>query len=469
MIPRGLLKEYFNILILLLRSVDAVVLFVAGWFVYGFKFDTYVLSTPYLIAILSGAALAWPLFPFFQLYGAIRSKGFSAYFMRIAQAMAVLWLLLACLGFITKTGDWYSRLWLTEWMLLSFFCLIVTRFLLLFFLRLMRSRGLNERRVVIFGAGEAGIKLAETIQQAHWTGFRIVTFIDDKATDKPASIRDIPVLQTPACLSDYLKHQSVDEIWITLPLRDEDRVKEILFELRHSTMTTRYLLDIFGLNLLNHSVTDLAGFPVLNIQTTPMKGVNRLVKAIEDRLLAAAILLLISPVMLLISAGIKFTSPGPVLFKQRRLGWDGKVIKVYKFRTMVMHDEVAGQVTQATQHDARVTPFGRLLRRTSLDELPQFINVLQGRMSIVGPRPHALAHNEQYKDVIHVYMQRHRMKPGITGWAQVNGWRGETDTLDKMQKRVEYDLYYINHWSLWFDLKIILITFLRGFVSSNAY
>jgi putative colanic acid biosynthesis UDP-glucose lipid carrier transferase len=234
-------------------------------------------------------------------------------------------------------------------------------------------------------------------------------------------------------------------------------------------MTTRFVLDIFGLDLLNHSITDVAGFPVLNIRSTPMMGVNRLVKAIEDRMVAGLILMLISPVLLLIAIAIKCHSKGPVFFKQYRHGWDGRIIKIYKFRTMIEHQENEGWVTQATFDDRRVTRLGRFLRKTSLDELPQFINVLQGRMSIVGPRPHAVAHNEFYKDSIDTYMQRHRVKPGITGWAQVNGWRGETDTLDKMQKRIDYDLYYINNWSLGFDLKIIFLTLFRGFISRNAY
>jgi putative colanic acid biosynthesis UDP-glucose lipid carrier transferase len=200
-----------------------------------------------------------------------------------------------------------------------------------------------------------------------------------------------------------------------------------------------------------------------------MRGMNRIIKAIEDRVIASIILLLISPILLIIAIGVKCSSRGSILFKQQRLGWDGCIIKVYKFRTMFEHTEVAEQVTQATMNDKRITPLGKILRRTSLDELPQFINVLQGRMSIVGPRPHALAHNELYKDSIHTYMHRHHVKPGITGWAQVNGWRGETDTLTKMQKRIEYDLYYINNWSLGFDLKIIVLTLFHGFLNRNAY
>jgi len=200
-----------------------------------------------------------------------------------------------------------------------------------------------------------------------------------------------------------------------------------------------------------------------------MHGINRLIKEFEDKLLAATILLIVSPVMLLIAAAIKVTSSGPVIFKQLRLGWDGRPIKVYKFRTMREHAEADGCITQATRADERVTALGRWLRRTSLDELPQFYNVLQGRMSIIGPRPHAIEHNHYYMGQIDSYMQRHKVKPGISGWAQVNGLRGETDTLDKMKKRLEYDLYYIENWSFWFDIKIILLTMSRGFVNQNAY
>jgi len=399
----------------------------------------------------------------------VRGQSFTKHIMTLVQAVCVLGFVLAGLSFFTKSGPDFSRAWFGYWVVSILFLLILYRCSILLFLRYMRAQGLNERRVVIMGAGELGSKFANTVQQALWTGFRIVSFIDDEARHKPALIHDIPVIQTPACLSRYLKKEEADEIWLALPLSAEARVKEILFELRHHTITTRFVLDIFGMDLLNHSITDVAGFPVLNISSSPMTGMNRLIKAIEDRVIAAIILIFISPLLLLITAGVKLSSPGPVLFKQQRLGWDGRIIKVYKFRTMIEHTEKKGQVTQATLDDKRVTVFGRFLRKTSLDELPQFINVLQGRMSIVGPRPHALAHNELYKDAIHTYMQRHRVKPGITGWAQVNGWRGETDTLAKMQKRVEYDLYYINNWSLKFDLKIIFLTLLKGFYNRNAY
>ncbi len=469
MLPKGLLKEYSRAISMMTRCLDMMTVFAAGWLAYLIRFDEVSVSSSYLGAMAIALLMTPIVFSFLNIYASVRGDGFIKHIITLFQAVCLLGLIMAGLSYFTKSGDTFSRIWFACWMGFTFILLVLLRCTLLLFLRFMRSRGLNERRVIILGAGELGIKFADTVQQALWTGFRIVTFMDDQAESKPALINHIPVIQTPDNLSQYLTTHAIDEIWLALPLRDEERVKAILFELRHHTITTRFVLDIFGLDLLNHSLTDVAGFPVLNIRSTPMMGVNRLIKAIEDRMLAAIILTLISPILFIIAIVVKFSSKGPIFFKQQRLGWDGRVIKVYKFRTMHEHAEEEGRVTQATMNDKRITPVGLFLRRTSLDELPQFINVLQGRMSIVGPRPHALAHNELYKETIHTYMQRHHVKPGITGWAQVNGWRGETDTLTKMQKRVEYDLYYINNWSLGFDLKIIFLTLFRGFFSRNAY
>ncbi|HEU5280667.1 MAG TPA: undecaprenyl-phosphate glucose phosphotransferase [Gammaproteobacteria bacterium] len=469
MLPKGLLKEYSRMLSIIIRFLDMLVVMLAGVLAYAYKFESVSIPFFYCQAMLVGGLVAPFVLNAFSIYSSVRSKGFFTHCFNLAQAMLVLALLLAGIAFLTKSGELYSRAWYGFWMLGAYGLLVLYRGSLIILLRTMRAHGMNERRVVIMGAGALGVKFAESVQQALWTGFRIVAFIDDNAEAKPAFIHNIPVLKTPTDLSAFMKEKRADEVWLALPLRAEARVKEMIYALRHETISMRFVLDIFGLDLLNHRIADVAGFPVLDIRTTPMVGINRLVKAVEDRVVAALILLVISPLLLLIALGVKLSSRGPVFFKQKRLGWDGRVINVYKFRTMVVHAEAAGQVTQASAHDPRVTPFGRFLRRTSLDELPQFFNVLQGRMSIVGPRPHALSHNEQYKEVVDTYMQRHRVKPGITGWAQVNGWRGETDTLHKMQKRVEYDLYYINNWSLRFDLKIIVLTFFRGFVNRNAY
>jgi putative colanic acid biosynthesis UDP-glucose lipid carrier transferase len=220
---------------------------------------------------------------------------------------------------------------------------------------------------------------------------------------------------------------------------------------------------------MHAKMQEIKGMPVFSVFDTPLSSKSsQVLKRIEDVLLSIIILVLISPILLVIAIAIKLTSKGPVIFKQKRYGLNGKEIKVYKFRSMTTQDN-GTVVKQATKNDSRITPLGAFLRKTSLDELPQFINVLQGKMSIVGPRPHAVAHNEEYRKIVPKYMQRHLVKPGITGWAQINGWRGETDSLEKMEKRIEFDLHYINSWNLWLDIKIILLTVFKGFINKNAY
>jgi putative colanic acid biosynthesis UDP-glucose lipid carrier transferase len=260
----------------------------------------------------------------------------------------------------------------------------------------------------------------------------------------------------------------VNEVYITLPLGSQPRIVELLAQVQGTTASVFFVPDVFGISIIQGRLQDMNGVPVVGLQETPFTGTNRLVKRVSDLILAIAILVLISPVLLLVAIGVKLTSPGPVIFAQRRNGLDGEEIIVYKFRSMRAADDGA-IVPQATKEDPRITPFGAFLRRSSLDELPQFVNVLQGRMSIVGPRPHAVAHNEQYRQLIKAYMVRHKVKPGITGWAQIHGLRGETDTIDKMQARVEYDLEYLRNWSLGLDLQIIARTIKLVFFDRNAY
>ncbi|MBS6489610.1 MAG: undecaprenyl-phosphate glucose phosphotransferase, partial [Citrobacter freundii] len=257
-------------------------------------------------------------------------------------------------------------------------------------------------------------------------------------------------------------------VYIAMQMCDGARVKKLVHQLADTTCSVLLIPDVFTFNILHSRIEEMNGVPVVPLYDTPLSGVNRLLKRAEDIVLATLILLLISPVLCCIALAVKLSSPGPVIFRQTRYGMDGKPIKVWKFRSMkVMENDKV--VTQATQNDPRVTKVGNFLRRTSLDELPQFINVLTGGMSIVGPRPHAVAHNEQYRQLIEGYMLRHKVKPGITGWAQINGWRGETDTLEKMEKRVEFDLEYIREWSVWFDIKIVFLTVFKGFVNKAAY
>ena len=275
------------------------------------------------------------------------------------------------------------------------------------------------------------------------------------------------MLQTPVNFASCIEaeKEKIDEIWMALPLGAEDRIKKILHQLRHHTLSIRYIFDTVNFGLFQQPLSSLAGFPSVSLNVTPMVGINRLIKAIEDRVLSFLILLVISPLFIILALMVKWSSSGPVFYKQRRISWNGKEFDMLKFRTMPVDAEAATGPVWATSGEKRATSIGQWLRRTSLDELPQFINVLKGDMSIVGPRPERPVFVEQFKEQIPCYMQKHLVKAGITGWAQINGWRGNTS----LEKRIEYDLYYIEHWSLWFDLKIIFFTLFRGFIHKNAY
>ena len=469
MFPRGLLKEYASALRIIAQFLDVISLTLGAYIAYGWRFGHINLPSNYLIAILLASLLALGLFPMFGLYHSWRGKSRLIHLRTLTSAWVTVFIIIVVIAFLTKTSTSFSRQWAMVWGFTAWLLLIAMRVALGQFLRLMREHGLNHKRIVILGAGGLGREVLRRINTASWTGLDAVAFLDDDKLLQGKIINGVEVKGPISFAGSILENDRLDEIWIALPLYAEKRVKEILYELRHSTATIRYVPDIFGFRLINHSVTEIAGMAVLDLSASPMTGINWFVKMLEDKILSLIILILISPLLLLITLGIKLSSPGPIIFKQLRHGWDGRPIEVYKFRTMVEHKEDLGLVTQAIKNDVRITKFGAFLRATSLDELPQFFNVFQGNMSIVGPRPHAVEHNEQYKDKIDDYMKRHKVKPGITGWAQINGWRGETDTLDKMKKRVEFDLYYIENWSLWLDLKIIFRTLLSGFVHKNAY
>jgi putative colanic acid biosynthesis UDP-glucose lipid carrier transferase len=301
---------------------------------------------------------------------------------------------------------------------------------------------------------------------------RLFGFFDDRLVGEKVELqpggRGYPVLGDLDDMVPFVRDHKIDMVYIALPLRAQDRFRQVVNALKDTTASVYFAPDLFAFSLLQASLTDLRGIPLVSLWETPFYGINGWLKRVEDLVLASLILLVVSPLLLAIAIGVKLSSPGPVIFQQRRYGLDGEEIVVYKFRTMRVCED-GQEVPQATRDDPRVTWFGAFLRRTSLDELPQLFNVLKGTMSIVGPRPHAVAHNEYYRQRIPAYMLRHKVRPGLTGWAQVNGWRGETETLEKMEKRIEYDLDYLRRWSLWLDLKIILLTMSRGFRDSQAY
>jgi len=392
-------------------------------------------------------------------------------FMSLAD-IAVSWfylvmVLLIC-GIVTHSVHLFNKPVLVWWVLITPF---VHWGFALIGRRIIKSRSAqrwNRRQVIIVGASELGLKIAQALDNQSLRNHDLLGFFEDRQDDRVVDALRPKVLGTLEDVVSYVNAHGVHQIYITLPMGSQPRIVALMEALQDTTASLYLVPDVFGISIIQGRLQEINGVPVVGLCETPFTGINGMVKRVSDMVLAAIIFVLISPILLILAVGVKLSSPGPVLFRQRRNGLDGEEILVYKFRSMRVMDDGA-VVKQATKGDARITPFGAFIRKTSLDELPQFINVLQGRMSIVGPRPHAVAHNEQYRKLIRAYMVRHKVKPGITGWAQVNGQRGETDSIDKMQARVEYDLEYLRNWSLSFDLQIIFRTIRLVFFDRNAY
>lgn len=450
------------------QIADAGTVFIAAILAFYLRFDAEVpvLSQQYhayLFCILFGVLLNVFVATAMGAYRNRGGTGLGDVLTPLLLAWGTTALALVVLLFALKASEAFSRLWFGSWVLLAAVLLTLERMVLLRVLHYLRSKGLNRKRVVLVGVSELIPELLQRLKKADWAGYEVVALFLPQGKDA-AAVSGVPVRRDLAALDSFVCAHDVAEVWLTCPLREEAFLQEVLWLLRHSTVNIRYLPDLFALRLINHGVSEVMGFPMLDLSASPMTGVNRLVKAVEDRVLAAIILLLISPLMLALALGVKLSSPGPVFYRQERVGWNGKPFMMLKFRSMPVDVEKNG-VCWGNAQAKPVTPFGAFLRRTSLDELPQFINVLKGEMSIVGPRPERPMFVEQFKDEIPGYMKKHMVKAGITGWAQVNGWRGDTD----LKKRIEYDLYYIEHWSLWFDLKIIFLTIFKGLVHPNAY
>jgi len=325
------------------------------------------------------------------------------------------------------------------------------------------------KRAVIAGMNEQGVALALRLEDSHYNATKLIGFFEDRSLERLTSYIDIPILGRIDDMASYIKQNQINVIYLSLPMANQPRILKLLDDLKDTTASIYFIPDIFMTDLIQSRVDQVEDIPVVAVCETPFTGFNGIVKRVADIGFAAGILILISPVLFVIAIGVKLSSPGPVIFKQRRYGLDGQEILVYKFRSMTVTED-GTKVTQATKNDQRVTKFGAFLRKSSLDELPQFLNVLQGRMSVVGPRPHAVSHNEMYRKLIKGYMIRHKVKPGITGWAQVNGLRGETETLDKMKARIDYDIDYLRNWSPKLDMYIILRTVSVVFKGEkNAY
>jgi putative colanic acid biosynthesis UDP-glucose lipid carrier transferase len=386
----------------------------------------------------------------------------------IASSWLVLLSILALCAYATRSFHYFENDVLLTWAVITPVLQWLATWLGRVVVRHRAARPESRRTAVVVGASVLGVKVARALQGGNGAGVEFIGFFDDRGDGRIADAAKTDVLGKLSEVAAYTTEHRVREVYITLPLGSQPRIVELLDQLQGTTASLFFVPDVFGISIIQGRLQDMNGVPVVGICETPFTGTNQLVKRISDVVIASIIIVLISPLLLAIAIGVKLSSPGPVLFKQRRNGLDGHEIVVYKFRSMRTMED-GDVVRQATRNDPRVTRFGAFLRRTSFDELPQFFNVLAGTMSIVGPRPHAVTHNEEYRQIIKAYMVRHKVKPGITGWAQVNGQRGETDTVEKMRTRVEYDLEYLRNWSLGLDLKIIVSTIRVLFFDRQAY
>jgi putative colanic acid biosynthesis UDP-glucose lipid carrier transferase len=420
-------------------------------------------------------ALVTLVFPMLDMYQSWRGK--SA--IRLIGRVLVGWLLVQCIGALIYVAVHHvsnsPHTWVIRWTVITGLLLAASRQVTATVLGSLRSAGFNQKRVVIVGSGLDAARLIERIDAAPRAGYAPVAVFDEAANSariaapSPIGSRRLPVLTQWEPLVSLIRQSAVTELWLTGHPSQPHPCERFIAEFKHEFVNIRLLPDLDHFALANLGTVGVLGLPSINLVAAPRSDMRMLRKEVFDRLFALAVLVGLGPVLMVLAIAVKLSSPGPVLFKQKRKGVDGNEFWIYKFRSMRVHVAEPGKIVQASRGDKRITQVGAFMRRTSLDELPQFLNVLKGDMSVVGPRPHAVEHDEQYKNQVLNYMYRYRIKPGITGWAQVNGFRGETERIDLMAGRVACDLYYMINWTFWLDLKIVCMTLLRGFIGTHAY
>jgi len=454
------MREYATLLVILIKLLDWSLILSGGALSFYLleaskNFPAYqgFMPNSYLNALgIAFLFSAW-WFPAFNVYKSWRGESLFEEARTLLLSWGVSMMALLVFMVFTKTTTEFSRHWLGLWFGLVFVGLVLSRICLRLVLRYLRKKGLNQRHIILVGSSVLTAQVAARVQVSDWMGLEVSGFF----SDENSSIDELNKLGDLSKVVDYVEQHNVDQVWLTLPLKDMDKIEAICRQLHSVSVEVLLIPDISSLRLLNNSVSQIGGMPVINMSVSPMKGANAIVKWLEDKLLSIFILLLISPLMLIISFAVKLSSSGPVFYRQERVSWNGKRFQMLKFRSMPTDSDK--DIVWGQAKNKRPTRVGQFLRKTSLDELPQFINVLKGDMSIVGPRPERTVFVEQFKHEIDSYMQKHLVQAGITGWAQVNGWRGDTC----LQTRVNYDLYYVEHWSLWFDLKIIFMTLFKAF------
>jgi len=420
----------------------------------------------YYYPAVTAPVLMWFIYSNSGIYRRFSSKIIKAF--NILWAWAKVFSVMVVLAFMIKISSEFSRQVILSWFVIAAVVQVMLHFVTDYLFAAYISKYSEAIPSVLVGNSQLGNYLAEHINSNPWLPHKIVGVISDEAVDDEWHVKGLPKLGEIDELRSLIIKYHVRRVYFALPLTTSHQVRELQLKLLDLNIDIIWAPDIFGLHMISPSVKEVAGVPLYYLSESPMVEGARLSKLLLDKVLASVACVVFSPIMIAAAIAVKISSPGPLFFKQARHGLDGKIIQVLKFRSMRVHVEEKGQVTQATSSDSRVTRVGAFLRKTSIDELPQLWNVLKGDMSLVGPRPHAVAHNEHYAKKINVYMSRHRILPGMTGLAQVNGYRGETDTLDKMEKRVEYDLAYINNWSIWMDVRIMIKTVYTLF-SKTAY
>lgn len=455
------LKKINALVDLELHAGDLMSVVAAAHIAYLARFQGEAMDRTYAAAMVMLILLTLVISTAFRVYEQPLGERPVSHFFRIAATWTGAFAALMVLGYFLKIGDTYSRGWVTLTYALGLACFALVRLIALVALRRLHQRGEGIGRCLLVGATESGMHMLEQVRANPALGMDITAYVK---TSYDTSVPDgVPAVGSLLELEDILERGEWDEVLIALPVSANRAITYVMNRMDQHVVTVKFVPDLLGQQLINHQMEDCAGVPIVTLRSSPLEGQKWLVKNIEDRVIASLILLMISPIMIALAIGVKLSSPGPVLYRQRRIGLDGKDFEMLKFRSMPVDMEKSGQVKWGGAQNKTTTKFGKFIRGTSLDELPQFLNVLRGDMSIVGPRPERPMFVEQFKGEIDGYMHKHLVKAGITGWAQVNGWRGDTD----LTKRIEHDLYYINHWSLGFDLWIIFLTLFKGFVHSE--
>jgi Undecaprenyl-phosphate glucose phosphotransferase len=470
-LPTGIIKDSETVLSGLLRLGDVIVVVLAALLAYALRAGNVDLPGTYLSATLLGMLLTANYMHFARVYSLASLGRQAVEVAKVVGAWGAAFLTLILVSLLTDTADLFSRAWLLLW-----FCFSLGGFLMLRAIAALQidrwlATGRLALKVGIVGHGELARQVARQLRQMGDQALRVVAFYDTE--DRPEGGEREPehdrIRGGIVRLMEDVQRGEIEEVVVAVPWSQEKRIREILKSLATLSINVRICPDVFTLFLPLRGMTSLAGVSFLDVSVRPLSGWDLVQKNLEDRILAPIFCLIFFIPCLLIAIIIKLDSRGPVLFTQQRFGFNNNPINILKFRTMHADRIEEPGVPQATRNDPRITRIGRFLRRTSLDELPQLWNVLTGEMSLVGPRPHAVDHNHRYAAMIDEYLGRHRMKPGMTGWAQVNGLRGETTTVEQMRARVQYDLAYIEHWSLLFDLRILFLTIFVGFVHRKAY